>query len=209
MPNVKENVLWFQYPSVWIRNLYRWVVHWAETPYGVLALFFIAVIESSVFPIPPDVLLIVLAFSIPHRAFYYALICSAGSVLGGVLGYLIGYFLWEAVGPFFLTYVFSEELFHLVQKKYEMHSFWIVFAAAFTPIPYKIFTISAGVFNISFAGFLVASSIGRSLRFFLVAGIFYLFGQKAKRFIEKYFDWLAIVFTVLLILGFVMVKKMI
>lgn len=207
MTIVPKKVAWFQYPSVWIRRLYEWVVHWAETPYAVPALFMLALAESSFFPVPPDVLLIALAFGASQKAFHYAFVASVGSVLGGILGYFIGFFLWNVVGGFFTTYVFSEELFVLVQRKYELHSFWIVFAAAFTPIPYKIFTLAAGVFHIHFFGFLVASMIGRSMRFFLVATILYFLGEKAKKFVDRYFDWCALGFTALLILGFIVVKK--
>lgn len=207
MINSQKSLPWVHVSFRWIRKLYDWVTHWAQTPYAVPALFLLAVAESSFFPIPPDVLLIALAFLMPHRSFYYALVCSVGSVLGGVLGYLIGFFLWSAAGHFFLTRVFSEELFLKVQSKYELYSFWVIFAAAFTPIPYKVFTVTAGVFNIHFVGFLLASIVGRSSRFFIEATIFYFWGARAKPFIEKYFEWLAIAFTVLLILGFITVKK--
>jgi membrane protein YqaA with SNARE-associated domain len=190
-----------------VRRLYDWVTHWASTPYAVPALFVLAVAESSFFPIPPDVLLIALAFEYPARAFYYAAVTSVGSVLGGIIGYAIGFFLWEAVGGFFMSHVFSPEIFAAVQSKYELYSFWVVFAAAFTPIPYKVFTIAAGVFGINFPGFVIASIVGRSLRFFIEATALYFFGPKAKPFVEKYFEWLALGFTVLLILGFVVLKN--
>ena len=206
---LKKNTSWFMYPSVWIRNLYKWVIHWAGTPYAIFALFLLAVAESSCFPIPPDVLLIAMAFSVPTRAFYYAAICSAGSVLGGILGYFIGLFLWGVVGEFFLTHIMSEKLFSAVTAKYQLHSFWIVFTAAFTPIPYKIFTVTAGVMKINFTGFVIASLIGRSMRFFLVATLLYFFGDKAKKFIEKYFEWITLAFAALLFLGFFAAKKFI
>ena len=206
MQETKQHIPWVHVPVRWVRGLYNWVTHWAATPYAVPALFLLAVAESSFFPIPPDVLLIALGFYYSRRAFYYATVCSIGSVLGGMLGYAIGYFFWHSVGDFFLTHVFKEELFHLVGEKYDLYSFWIVFAAAFTPIPYKVFTVTAGVFQINFPGFVIASLVGRSMRFFIEATALYFFGPKAKPFVEKYFEWFALAFTVLLILGFMLVK---
>jgi membrane protein YqaA with SNARE-associated domain len=190
-----------------MKRLYKWIIHWASTPYAVPALFILALAESSFFPIPPDVLLIAMALGVPARAFYYATVCSIGSVVGGMLGYAIGFFLWGTVGNFFLAHIISPEVFNAVASKYQMYSFWIVFTAAFTPIPYKVFTITAGVMNVSFPGFLVASIVGRSMRFFLVATLMYFFGEKAEKFIEKHFEWITLVFTALLILGFFAVKK--
>ena len=203
-----SHIPWVHNSFGWVRQLYRWVTHWADTPYAVPALFLLAVAESSFFPIPPDVLLIVLAFGVPRKSFYYASIASVGSVLGGMLGYAVGFYLWEVVGEFFILHLFSQELFDIVQAKYDAYSFWVVFSAAFTPIPYKVFTLAAGVFRIDFTGFVVASIIGRSGRFFIEATALYFWGPKAKPFVERYFEWLAFAFTVLLILGFVFVKKM-
>ena len=195
-----------------IRRLYDWVLHWAETPYGVPALFLLSFAESSFFPIPPDVLLIALAFAIPTRAFYFALICSIGSIVGGIAGYGIGHYLWwtgpneySAIASFFFNHIpgFTEELFNIIKGKYEAYSFWIVFGAGFTPFPYKVITISAGAFDINFPMFLIASTISRSARFFIVGGLFFFFGSKIKPWIDKYFNILAILFTILLILGFV------
>jgi len=186
--------------------MYNWVLHWAETPYAEWALFLLAFAESSVFPVPPDVLLIAMALSVKQRSFRYAAICTAGSALGGLLGYLIGWGAWAAVNPFFFRYVFSEATFHSVVAYYEQYNFWIVFIAAFTPIPYKVITISAGVCHISLIPFVIASFIGRGARFFLVAVMIYFFGQRLRNFIEKYFDLCTIAFTVLLIGGFVALK---
>lgn len=198
-----------------IRGLYDWVLHFAHTPYGTPALFLLALAESSVFPVPPDVLLIALAVSMPTSAFKYALVCSLGSVLGGSLGYGIGYLLWyapdgtfSAFARFFFDYVpgFTREVFTIVQEKYSENAFLAVFTAGFTPIPYKVFTIAGGVCKINFLEFVVASTVGRSLRFFLVAGIIWKFGEPITRWIDKYFNKLAILFTILLIGGFIVVK---
>jgi membrane protein YqaA with SNARE-associated domain len=200
----KARVWWN--PFHLLRNLYDWVLHWAETPYGVPALFLLAFAESSFFPIPPDVLLIALAISIPTRAFRYAFICSVGSVLGGMFGYLIGWQFYEMVGKPIVVFYKGEALFGKIQGMYDHYGFWAVFIAGFTPIPYKMFTIASGVFKYEFPGFLIASILSRSARFFLVAGIIWYFGPKIKHFIEKYFELLVIAFTAALIGGFLVVK---
>jgi membrane protein YqaA with SNARE-associated domain len=190
------------------RRLYDWVLHWADTPYGVPALFFLSFAESSFFPIPPDVLLFPLCLSKPLKSFKFALITSLGSVFGGVAGYLIGYGVWSLVGAFFFNYVpgFSQEKFNLVQDLFSQYNFWIVFAAGFTPIPYKVFTIGAGVFNVSFPLFFLASVCSRSLRFFLLAGMVYFFGDPIKSFIDKYFNLLTWAFSILLVGGFLLLN---
>ena len=199
-----------------VRKLYDWVLHWAKTPYALPALFILAFAESSFFPIPPDVLLIALAVSIPAKAFRYAAVCTLGSVLGGMLGYLIGSFAWytgndySSFAMLFFHYVpgFTEELFNLVKLKFEQNAFLAVFTAGFTPIPYKIFTIAGGVCKINFFVFIIASIISRALRFFLVAAIIYKFGSPITAWIDKYFNKLAILFTILLIGGFILIKWM-
>jgi len=189
-----------------LRKLYDWVLHWAETPYATPALFIIAIAESSFFPIPPDVLLIVLAISIPTRSFRYAAICAVGSIIGGMLGYLIGYGLWETVGqPIFDFYGYMDK-YDWIRAKYEEYNAWAVGIAGFTPIPYKVFTIAAGACKINFPIFMLASAASRSARFFLVAALIRIYGQPIKGFIEKYLNLLTIVFVILLIGGFVLVK---
>jgi len=191
-----------------IRRIYDWVLHWADTPYGVPALFILSFSESSFFPVPPDVLLIALAVSKPKKAFYYASVCSAASIIGGILGYGIGWTMWEMVSSFFFDYIpgFTIQNFELIREKYELYNFWVVFTAGFTPIPYKLITITAGVFNINFVMFVIASAISRSLRFFLVSAIIYKFGAPIRTWIEKYFNLAALMFTVLLIGGFLVIK---
>jgi len=191
-----------------LRRIYEWVLHWAETPYGTPALFLLALAESSFFPVPPDVLLIALAISLPARALRYAAVCSLGSVLGGMLGYAIGWGAWEQVDQFFYAYVpgVDPETYRRVASIYERYNFWAVFTAGFTPIPYKVFTIAAGVFQINFPIFLLASGLSRSARFFLVGGLIWKYGAPVRGYLEKYFDVLALAFVILLILGFVVVK---
>lgn len=198
-----------------LRKLYDWILHWADTPYGPIALFLLAFAEASFFPIPPDALLIALVLGARTKAFKFALICTIGSVSGALLGYLIGYFLWwdapdqfSSLALFFFGEIpgFTEEIFNNVKSLYVEWDFWIIFTAGFTPIPYKVFTISSGAFNISLVMFIIASVISRAGRFFLVAFLIWKFGDEIKGFIDKYFNLLAIAFTVLLIGGFVLIK---
>lgn len=190
-----------------VRRLYEWVLHWAHTPYGIWALFVLAFTESSFFPIPPDVLLIALALSIPAKSFRYALICSAGSVLGGLVGYFIGWQLMDLVGFPIMKFYGILEQYETVRQSYEEYNAVIVFIAAFTPIPYKLITITAGAFKLNILTFTIASLIGRSARFFLVAWLIHRFGQRIKEFIEKYFDILSLVFVGLVVLGFIIATK--
>lgn len=192
-----------------IRRLYDWVLHWSSTPHAVSALFLIAFAESSFFPIPPDVLLITMVIVVPANAVWYAFVCSAGSVLGGMAGYAIGWGIWEAVDNIFIGHIFSQEVFDRVVRAYQDNAFLTVLTAAFTPIPYKVITIAAGVSKISFLTLVIASVIGRSSRFFLVAALLYSFGPMMKEKIEKYFDWFALAFFALLIAGFLVVKYVI
>ena len=192
----------------YLRKLYDWVLSWAETPYGLLVLVILSFTEASVFPIPPDVLLIALCLGDRTKWFKFADWCSAASLVGGMLGYGIGWGLWNAVDQWFYAYVpgFSVEKFDLVQGLYEKYNFMVVFAAAFTPIPYKVITITAGVFGISFPIFMVASVVGRSARFFLVAFLLRRYGLPIKEFIDKRFNLVTVVFVLLLIAGFLVLK---
>jgi membrane protein YqaA with SNARE-associated domain len=189
-----------------LRRLYDWVLHWADTPYGIWALFLLAFCESSFFPIPPDILLIALAVARPKKSFQYALVCSVGSVIGGCFGYLIGQQFMASIGEHIVNFYGLGAKVEYIQALYMKYDAWAVGIAGFTPIPYKVFTISAGAFHINFSVFILASLISRSARFFLVGGLIYVFGPGIQKFIDKYFNLLAITFTVLLILGFVLVK---
>ena len=189
-----------------LRRLYDWVLHWAETPYGTWALFLLALCESSFFPIPPDILLIALAVSIPKKSFKYALVCSAGSVLGGCLGYLIGWQFMASIGEHIVNFYGLGSKVNYIQALYIKYDAWAVGIAGFTPIPYKVFTISAGAFHINFSVFILASLVSRSARFFLVGGLIYVFGPGIQSFIDNYFNLLAVAFTILLVLGFVVIK---
>lgn len=202
-----EKKAWYLRPFQWGKKLYYWVLHWAETPFGVPALFILAFAESSFFPIPPDVLLIALTLSIPRKGFYYAAVCSLGSVLGGIAGYGIGYYFWETAGQPIIAFYKAEEAFAVVQKAYQENAFWAVFTAAFTPIPYKVFTIAGGICHIRlFEDLVLGSLIGRTLRFFFIAVLFYFFGPPIKKFIDRYFELLTVIFALLLIGGFLAIK---
>ncbi len=189
-----------------LRRLYDWVLHWAQTPYGAPALFLLAFAESSFFPLPPDILLLALCLSMPGRSYRYALLSTSGSVFGGMGGYLIGYALWGATAHLFYQYVpgFTPTGFNHIQQLFASYDFWVIFTAGFTPLPYKIFTIGAGVFKINFVLFVLTSLLSRGLRFFLVAGLIYTFGDQVKGFIDKYFNLLTIGFMVLLVGGFLL-----
>lgn len=189
-----------------VRRLYDWVVGWADSPYGGLALFLIALVESSVFPIPPDVLLLALAFGAPKKSFKLAGICAVGSVLGAVLGYLIGVFFFDTVGMWVVNTYGLESKMEIVKQYYTENAFGALLLAGFTPIPFKVFTIVSGMMKIPLTTLVVASAISRTARFMLVASFVYFFGNKAKEYIDKYFDLLTILFTVALIGGFVLLK---
>jgi membrane protein YqaA with SNARE-associated domain len=192
------------------RRLYNWTLSWAYKPSAAWALACISFAESSFFPVPPDVLLMPLALGNPRKWFRYATICTAASVLGGLAGYAIGYGVWQEIGPYVLSHFhwlgLSEANFAKGQAFYQKYDFWAVFAAGLTPIPYKVFTILAGVSAINLPVFIVASIIGRGMRFYLVAGLMGVFGAKVTPFIEKYFNLLSIVFVLLLIGGFMVLK---
>ncbi|OGV68758.1 MAG: cytochrome B [Lentisphaerae bacterium RIFOXYB12_FULL_65_16] len=191
-----------------VRRLYNWTLSWADTPYGAPALAVLSFIESSFFPIPPDVLLIALCFSKPARWFRYALLCSVASVLGGVLGWYIGIAFWDFSSSFFFHYVpgFTPKVFDLVQQKYQANAFLAILTAAFTPIPYKVFTIASGVFDVPLQTLVLASAVGRSGRFFLVAILIRACGTPIRGFLERYFEWACIALFVLALLGFMAIK---
>jgi len=189
-----------------LRRLYDWVLHWANTPYGIPALFVLTFAEASFFPIPPDVLLIALCLSVPAKAFRFALICTVGSILGGMFGYYLGSEFYEVIGYKIINFYHLSEKYETVAGLYNQYNAIAVGLAGFTPLPYKLFTILAGVCNINFPVFVVASFVSRGARFFIVAGLIWKFGVPIKAFIDKYFNLLSVVFAVLLVGGFVALK---
>lgn len=186
-----------------LHGVLLWVEGFAATPYGAWALFAIAFAESSIFPVPPDVLLIPLCIGEPGKSFWFAFVCSLGSVLGGIAGYALGY--WG--GRPLVQRLFRPERVAAVERYYDRYDAWAVGIAGLTPLPYKLFTVSAGVFAIDFGVFVVASIVSRSLRFFGVATLIYFYGEPIRTFIEQYLNWLTVAFVILLVLGFWLVKR--
>ncbi len=201
-----EHIAWWH----WHKHLYNRIIGFADSKHGGTALFALSFAESSFFPIPPDVLLGPLSLGAPKKWFRFALWCSVASVIGGILGYLIGMFLWSAIGDWVMAHMswagLNEANFARFQGWYDRHDFKIVFLCGFTPLPYKACTISAGIAGINFPGFLIASTISRSARFFIVAGLFGWKGEDIRPFVEKYFNWLSLAFGVLLIGGFTVIR---
>lgn len=177
----------------------------ADSPRADLALFIIAFAESSFFPIPPDVLLLALAFARPRRAFRYALICTAGSVLGGAFGYVLGRYLLRFAAVEAVQWIGLGDQFAAAGALYQRWDVWAVGVAAFTFIPYKVFTILAGFFYLDFWRFLVASLLGRGGRFFAVAVVIRMLGPRVRPWIERYLEWVALVLGILLVVGFLLV----
>lgn len=199
----------------WFKKLYDWIIGWSQSKYGTFVLFTLAFIESIFFPIPPDILLIALALGASGKAFKYAFVCTIGSVLGAFVGYYIGHVLWltssgefSPFANFFFTNIpgFTVDLYESIKTLFIEWDFWVIFTAGFTPIPYKVFTISAGAFEINLAMFAIASLVSRGARFLLIAWLIWKYGSSIKIFIEKYFNLLALGFTVVLIGGFALIK---
>ena len=183
------------------------IVDWTKAlflPLGPLGLFLLAFIEAVFFPIPPDILLIILVLADPSHALWFAAICTAGSVLGGMFGYALGY----TFGRPMLEKLFKETTIQKVHAIFQKYEWWAIFIAGFTPIPYKVFTIAAGVFYINFNKFVAASVLSRGLRFFLIAIFLMFFGEMIVSFIEQYFELFTLGVVVILLLGYYLIKQM-
>jgi membrane protein YqaA with SNARE-associated domain len=189
-----------------LQRMYIRCMEWIQTPAGIWVLFFIAVAESSFFPIPPDVFLIALCVAAPKKSFHFALVCSAGSVLGGALGYGLGLTFMDTLGVRILDLYQLNDKYEIVQQLYQDYDALAVAAAGFTPLPYKLFTITAGAFKVNFLTFILASLVSRAARFFIVSALIYKFGTPIQHFITKYFNILTLVFLLLLVGGFVVMK---
>lgn len=170
-------------------RLYARVMHWAAHPHAPRYLAGLSFAESSFFPIPPDVMLAPMALARPERAWSYALLTTASSVLGGMLGYLIGYFAFGVIEPL-LHQAGYWPAYEAARSWFEQWGFWAIFVAGFSPIPYKVFTIAAGVLAMVFLPFVLASAVGRGLRFFLVAGLMVLGGERMERKLRTYIDYI-------------------
>jgi membrane protein YqaA with SNARE-associated domain len=189
-----------------LRRLYLWSLSWADHPQAVLALFLLSVAESSFFPIPPDVLLLALCLGKPEKSFRFAAWCTAGSVIGGIIGWYIGLGMWAQLQDVMIPAVFPQAKFDQVMNIYQEYGVAFVFVAAFTPIPYKVFTIAAGVFKLNILAFAGVSLIGRGARFFLVAGLVKRYGDDARDFIDRNFNRLTMIAALLLVGGFALLK---
>lgn len=189
-----------------LRRMTDWMESFADKPHAMYALFALSFIESSFFPIPPDVLLIAIAIAKPNKAFKAALWCSLGSLLGGIFGYYIGAVLMDSIGQPIIQFYGGEQAMPQFIAFYKEYGVAFLAIAVFTPVPYKVATIVSGAAHMDLITFIVVSSIGRAARFFLVAFLLYKFGAPIKSFIDKYFDKLSIAFVVLLIGGFLALK---
>ncbi|MAG59400.1 cytochrome B [Candidatus Woesebacteria bacterium] len=178
--------------------LSEFVQSFVSSPYASGFLFLVAFIEASFFPIPPDTLLIPLSIANPTKALFYALIATLASTTGGIFGYWLGL---KGGRPVLNRFVNAEKM-KVVKHYYNRYDIWAIGLAAFTPVPYKVFTISAGVFGIDFKRFLLASLIGRGARFFLVGTLIFIFGTAIQKFLDQYLELVVIGFTVLLVGGF-------
>ncbi len=186
----------------WIRALRDWTESLAMAPYGPAALFAISLAEASFFPIPPDILLMALAVARPEKSLEYAGIATVASVLGGLLGYGMGYYGGRPI----LKKLFSERRIQMTHDAFQRYEGWAIAAAGLTPIPYKIFTISAGALRVNLPIFLIASLLSRGARFFAVGILIWYFGEAIREFIDRNLNLLAVLFLVLLFGGFLVVR---
>ena len=189
-----------------IRKLYDWTMRISGHRHATWGLAGVSFVESSVFPIPPDVVLLPMCLAERKKAFRFAAICTLASVLGGALGYAIGFFLYDTVGAKIVEFYGYTAQFASFQSRYNEYGVWIVLMAGFTPFPYKVITIASGVTGLNFVVFMLASVAARAARFYLVAALLWKFGEPMKAFIEKYLGWLTIIFFLLLIGGFAAIK---
>jgi membrane protein YqaA with SNARE-associated domain len=194
-------------PRRWLRALYDWTLHWGETPQALTALFLIALAESSVFPIPPDVLLIAIVASRPASWLVAATLCTAGSIVGAVIGYGIGSAFMATAGQAIIDFYGAQAYWDRVIGLYNgPWGVWFLAGAAFTPIPYKVATIAAGATGMAIVPFVLVSIVGRAGRFFLVAAILRVFGPPVRRTLEKHFDVAALLLLALGIGGFLVLR---
>ncbi len=189
-----------------VRKIYDSVFHLSKENGAIYWLFAIAFIESSFFPIPPDVMLIPMILAAPKKAWSIAGVATAGSVIGAYLGYAIGFYFFQLIAEPLLNFYGYLEKFNSFKDLYNQYGAWIVFGAGITPFPYKIITIASGVVHMNLIVFTIASIIARGMRFFLVAWLLKKYGETMREFIEKNLGWLSILFLLLLIGGFAVIK---
>ena len=189
-----------------IRSLYDWTIKQAESPYAIWVLAVVAFAESSFFPIPPDVLMIPMIIARPDRAFRIAAVALIASVLGGLLGYAIGMFAFDSIGQPVLAALGKEAYFEEFAQRYNDWGIWVVLTAGMTPFPYKVITILSGATALPLGVFIATSIIARGLRFFIVAGLLWKFGEPIRDFIEKRLGLMFTLFVILLVGGFAAVR---
>ena len=189
-----------------IKRMYDWTLSMSGHPRSLWVLAFVAFIESSFFPIPPDLLLIPLILAAPTRAFGIALIAVVASVAGGVFGYFIGAFAFEAIGQPILASLGKIDYVSGFNQKFNEYGLWAVLIAGVTPFPFKVITIMSGWTSMPFGVFVFSSLVARSLRFFAVATLLYYFGAPIRNFIEKRLGLVFTVFIFVLIAGFFMIR---
>ena len=189
-----------------LRGLYDWTMKWAAHRHALAALFVVAFVESSVFPMPPDILIIPMVLASREKAWRIAAVCTVGSVLGGLAGYGIGYFLYESVGRPLLDFYGYGAKFSTFQGHYNEWGAWIVAGAGVTPFPYKVITIASGVTGLDIMVFSLSSLASRGLRFFVEAALLWRFGSPIRDFVEAHLNRLAILFFVLLLGGFLALR---
>lgn len=194
------------HPKKLFQKLYHWTIHWAKTKEAKKGLFLVSFSESSFFPIPPDVLLIPMVAAKRNQWWNLALLTTVASILGAMLGYLIGFGFYEAIAKPIINFYNLQEEVALVGTKYAENAFLTIFTAAFTPIPFKAFTIAGGIFKIPLGEFLLGAILGRASRFFAIAYIIKKFGPQAKDFVKKYFNLLSIILVILIIAILLLLK---
>ncbi|HXH71566.1 MAG TPA: YqaA family protein [Mariprofundaceae bacterium] len=187
-----------------MRRSYDWTLSWADHPQAQWALFAIAVIEASVFPIPPDVLLIALALGRPNLGLRLATFATSGSVIGAIIGYAIGMLFFTSIAEPLLNFYGAMGQFTHVQQLFTQWGLLLVLIAGFSPIPFKVITIAAGTFGLSFPGFILASAASRGARFFLEGMLLRWGGDRLRRFVERHFEWMTVLVALLVVAGFVM-----
>ncbi len=184
-----------------LKRLYDWFGKQVHTPYATPLLLFLFFIEA-IFFVPVDPLLILYCIEDRSRAFYYAALATLASVAGGIAAYYIGYAIWESVGTTLVSFLFNQQQFDHAIEQYTLYESWAVLVAGFTPLPYKIVTLSAGFCKLPLIPFIICSFISRGARFFLEAGVIMIWGAQIKECIDRYFNLLVLLFTALLILTF-------
>lgn len=192
----------------WLRNLYDWVLQLSRHPHALKALAVITFAEASFFPIPTDPLLLAMAMAKPKKSLLYSAITTCFSVLGALMGYAIGAFLWQHLSAFFIGPLFSQETFDSVIHQFQNHVFLSIFIAGFSPIPFKVFTVAGGVASVALFPFVGAAILSRGLRYFILGGLVYVFGDKVQIWIDQYFEKITIAVSLALVLGVVLIKSM-